>query len=218
MPDHPENLKTGSTPIELFVWVDPELPIAAHNLNFTGQFLSAGQLGHRQVLPFLPNPDFKDVFVSPFCLGIMRPYIVEYNLELARQDRFQLYPSRLGAIFLLPSRAEAEKYRKRHPEHVAKRTLMVARTIGPYKYSEHDSSWIDFLRRDHSLDEGMNAYADCYWQGVNADRCNLESLGKPWSQAPIREVLYEGAIEFPDRTIPQTEPTMETSSVQSTRK
>src|SRR5258708_6976038 len=107
MPDQPTNLKTGSTPVEFCVWVDPDTMIVAHNVKLIGQFHSVQRLNPRQILPFLPNPEFKDVFISPFCLGVMRPYIAEYNLELARNNRFQLYPSRLGAVFLLPSREEA---------------------------------------------------------------------------------------------------------------
>ena len=97
---------------------------------------------------FLPNPDFRG-FVSPFQNNLLRAYTAEHNLELSRERFFPAHPSRLRAVFLLPSELEALAYAASHPDHVAQRELRRVRTNGPYRYSVHDSSWVDFLRQSH---------------------------------------------------------------------
>ena len=197
-----DNLRAGTDSIEFFVWIDPKSATAAHNLKLTGKFFSVPLADPSKLLPFLPNPNYKDVFVSPFSSGLMRPYVAEYNLELARSAKFSSYPSRLNAIFLLSSREEAEKYRERNPDHVGRRILKTARTCGHYVLSEHDSNWIEFLRLDHSLDEETTTLvSEAYWRGLNVESTSLMSRGTAWTARPIREVLYHGQIEFADRSL-----------------
>ena len=201
MSTEPQNLKFDAETIELFVWVDPD----SHNMNVVGQFCSMPHTEATKLLPFLPNPEYKDVFVSPFSSGIMRPYIAESNLELARSGRFANYPSRLSAIFLLPTEAEAMKYRDRYPNHVGNRVLKSAKSKGQYLFSRHDASWIDFLRAAHSLDdETITSVANAYWQGLNAESCELQSCGKAWTSTPITEILYLGNIEFKEPSVSST--------------
>ncbi len=88
--------------------------------------------------------------------------------------------------------------------HVGNRLLRQARSVGPYAYSTHDSSWVDFLRLNHSCDdETIHQVAQAYWRGVNVEDCELKSFGKPWAQSPIIEVLYLGRIDFYDRSLPE---------------
>jgi hypothetical protein len=146
----------------------------------------------------MPNPDFRDVPISPFSLGLIRPYLAEYHLETARAARFQSYPSRLSAMYLLGSKEDAEKYRDYNMSHVGNRELMRVATIGNYLVSEHDSSWIEFLRLGHSLDdETIHQVANAYWAGASVESCELSSMGKSWTRPPLREFLFEGAVNFP---------------------
>ncbi len=206
MPSNEENLRSGDEELEFFVWVDVQSFKATHNLTITGQFFSAPQPTNGPNLPLVPNMNAG--FLSPFTVGVMRSYVAEYNLELARFYRFQRYPSRLSSIYLLPTQKEAEKYLQQHPEHVAGRILKRARSKGQYTLSEHDSSWIDFMRLPHVLEqEELAKVSDAYWRGVNTEACLLTTaLGKPWSSPSIREILYLGHIEFPDRSL-ETSPT-----------
>jgi hypothetical protein len=150
---------------------------------------------------FLPNPKFK-TFISPFQNNLVRNYMAEYNLELARQRSFTEYPCRLQAIFLLDSEEEAQKYAERHPDHVSRRQLKRVKTNGPCTYSLHDSSWVNFLRVGHSMDEKTLDYVGrAYWAGELAIDHPLESMGRPWSQKPIQEVLFIGRVDFYEREL-----------------
>ena len=94
-------------------------------------------------------------------------------------------------------------YKERHTGHVTGRVLKKVRTAGPYIYSTHDSSWVDFLRLDHSCeDETIHDVTQAYWRGGKVEGCQLKSMGKPWSKFPIVEVLYLGRIDFYDRSLP----------------
>jgi hypothetical protein len=133
----------------------------------------------------------------------MREYMAEYNLEKGREFyNFKSYPSRLNAIYLFDSEEEANKYKARHMNHVDGRILKKAKSVSPCIFSKHDSSWVDFLRLTHSVDaETISFVSKAYWSGVNVKDCQLISMGEPWSQDSIIEVLFIGRIEFYDRTL-----------------
>jgi hypothetical protein len=144
------------------------------------------------VLPFLRNPDFAGD-LSPFALNVLHQYGAEYGLELVRARDFPAYPSRLCAIFLLRSQAEAQAYGEHHPLQVRDRVLIPVRTRGEWRASVHDSCWIDLLRARRGID-GAEArrIAQGYWRGEPAHR------GGPGGVSPIHEVLLLGRIEFCD--------------------
>jgi hypothetical protein len=132
----------------------------------------------------------------------MREYMAEYNLELGRERYFADYPSRLNAIYLFASEAEAHKYKKRHMEHVVDRILSKVHSVTPCVYSVHDSSWVDFLRLTHSVDsESFDNVSKAYWSGVRVEDSKLLSMREPWSQEAILEILFLGRIEFYDRNL-----------------
>ena len=151
---------------------------------------------------FIPNPDFGGD-ITPFQHGVMREYMAEYNLEMGRTFyTFTDYPSRLNAIYLFDQEEEAHKYKARHMTHVGDRILKKARSVTPCVYSKHDSSWVDFLRLPHCTDpETISFISKAYWSGATVEGCQLESMGKPWSQPPIIEFLFLGRIEFYDRNL-----------------
>jgi len=150
---------------------------------------------------FLPNPEFK-TFISPFQNNLLRNYIAEYNLELSRQRDFGKYPCRLHAIFLLANAEEAQKYAARHSDHVGSRLLKRCTTVGPYRYSIHDSAWVNFLRRGHSMDqETLDLVCRGYWSGERAADHRLQSMGQEWMEDAILEVLFLGRIDFHDKSL-----------------
>ncbi len=201
--DIPQNLHLGESPTDFWVWVNPSSWHVRHQIAFTGCFISAGSIDRGESnLPFIPNPKFKGD-VSPFSIGVTHHYTAEYNFEINREQYFIEYPSRLNAIYLLRSEAEAMEYKERHMGHVGGRVLKKVHSVGAYAYSEHDSSWVDFLRVNHSCDDQtIHAVTQAYWRGINVSDCSLSSMGKPWTKSPIIEVLYLGCINFYDRTLP----------------
>lgn len=196
------NLFTGDTARDFWVWVNPENWLVHHQISFVGCFVSAGKIGRGiSNLPFLPNPEFTGD-VSPFSIGVTHHYTVEYNFEINREFYFPDYPSRLNAIYLFKSEAEAIEYRNRNMGHVGNRLLKRACSVGQYVYSTHDSSWVDFLRLNYGCDDKIiHHVTQAYWCGANVEDCELTSFGKPWTQSSISEVLYLGRIDFYDRSL-----------------
>jgi hypothetical protein len=98
------------------------------------------------------------------------------------------------------------KYKDAHPEHVRFRILKMGVTEGPCVCSSHDSAWIDFLRLGHSLDaDTFSACARAYWRGVQADTCELVSMGKPWQAISVPEILFYGQLRFCDRDLSRSD-------------
>jgi hypothetical protein len=190
--------------VDFWVWVNPENWLVRHQISIVGGFFSGGLMpsDKKSNLMFTPNPDFEGD-ITPFQHGIMREYMAEYNLEKGREfHNFKSYPSRLNAIYLFDSEEEANKYKVRHTNHVDGRILKKAKSVNPCVYSKHDSSWVDFLRLTHSVDaETVSFVSRAYWTGVNVKDCQLFSMGEPWPQDPIIEVLFIGRIEFYDRRL-----------------
>lgn len=195
------NLTVSEKERDFFVYVNPKDWLIRHNLGLIGSFFSTPADDSNEVLMFLPNPRFK-AFISPFQNHLLRNYSAEYNLEISRQKKFKDYPCRLQAIFLLENPDHARAYAALHPEHVKDRLLKKCKTTGKYSYSMHDSSWIDFLRLGHSMDdETLSDVGDGYWSGKLVAGNSLISMGKPWSQEPVMEVLFLGRIDFYDKSL-----------------
>ena len=193
-----KNLFASTEPVDFWVWVNPHNWLVRHQISVVGGFTSGGFLpeSRKSNLMFIPNPDFGGD-ITPFQHGVMREYMAEYNLEMGREfyKEFNAYPSRLNAIYLLDSEAEAHKYKARHMAHVGDRILKKGKSATPCIYSKHDSSWVDFLRLTHSVDpESISNVSKAYWQGVNVKDCQLSSMGQSWSQDPIIEVLFLGKV------------------------
>jgi len=198
-----QNLCVSDSPRDFWVWVNPRNWLVRHQVSLIGSFVSAGSLGRGDTnLPFIPNPNFKGD-ISPFSIGLTHHYAADYNFEVNRAHYFPHYPSRLNAIFLLRSEAEAMDYKSRHMSHVGDRVLKQVRSIGMYTYSTHDSSWVDFLRLNHSCDDQtIHDVTQAYWRGINVETVRPMTLGKVWTESPLIEVLYLGHIEFYERSLP----------------
>jgi hypothetical protein len=177
------------------VWINPNDFIANNNSKANQSFFSV-PLGNENLM-FIPNPNFKGGFVSPFQVNLLGNYLAEYKLELHRNSYFSTHPSRLNAIFLFDNEKDAAKYRERNLDHVGNRVLKVAKSVGNYIYSKHDSSWIDFLRLPGWKDnETIFNTCNAYWEGKQLFDCELEHFGKKWIEDPIWEILFYGTISF----------------------
>jgi len=188
--------------MDYWVWINPDNWLVNHQISITGGFTSGGlrNTGNSNLM-FIPNPDFKSD-ITPFQFGIMREYLAEYNLELGRETYFADYPSRLNAIYLFDSEEEAYKYKEKQKQHVSGRILKRGHSVGPSVYSKHDSSWVDFLRLTHSTDATtISNVCQAYWNGTKVEDCELASMGNPWSQDVIFEVLFIGGLMFYDRNL-----------------
>lgn len=145
----------GVEPKEFFVWVDPDDSMVQHNIGLVGG-IGQGEPNPEDSAPehlmFVHNPNHRQGFVSRFHTGVLRNYMVEYDLERFRYERYRSYPSRLHAMYLFENKVEASQYHLRHPVHVGRRVLKRGVTLGQYAYSIHDSAWIDFLRLGHMMD------------------------------------------------------------------
>ena len=200
-------MATSANVRDFYVWVNPNDFMIQHNLGLVGSFCGGpiipGIDGPEGLL-YIPNPNPKarECSVSPFHLGLIRDYQVEYNLESLRYHSFRHLPSRLQALFLLDSREDANRYRDAHPDHVMGRILKRAETRGQYTYSIHDSAWIRFLRLPHSKDETtINQCGNGYWSGAPITAGEFTSMGKPWTTSSVMEVLFYGQVAFPNKQL-----------------
>lgn len=196
------NLFSSQEPADFWVWVNPDNWLVNHQITVTGGFTSGGIIEERKSnLMFIPNPQFRGD-ITPFQHGVMREYMAEYNLELSREASFGQYPSRLNSIYLFNSEEDAHKYGTQHKWHVGDRILKKCRSVTPCVYSIHDSSWVDFLRLTHSVDaQSIDSVGQAYWTGQRVQDCKLQSMGRPWTQDAIFEVLFIGRVEFYDRNL-----------------
>ena len=86
--------------------------------------------------------------------------------------------------------------------HVGNRILKKGRSVIPCLYSKHDSSWVDFLRLIHSVDQqSIDNASKAYWSGVKVEDRELESMGEKWTQSPAIEVLFLGRVEFYNKNL-----------------
>lgn len=110
----------------LYVFVNPGSPMAVMNLDITGHYSSpvvaalaepgfpaAYTAGDADFLPFIPNPRMTTGFMSPFALGAVSGYRVEFDAELMRKQHFKDAPSRLTGIFAFESLAVCQQVSER---------------------------------------------------------------------------------------------------------
>jgi hypothetical protein len=189
------NLYKGDATKEFYVWIDTSNLVVFNNFK-VGSLFSVPVFPDIDNLSFIPNEKAKG-FISLFQTNLIWRYRTEYNFEMSRRYYFKNYPSRLEAIYLLPSHKEAIKYRDTHIDHVGDRFLKKVRTVGEYTYSVHDTSWVDFSHRLGMLDhDTIHNVCKSYWNGIYVKDCQLESRGKSWTQKPIIEILYLGRVDF----------------------
>jgi len=190
------NLFSNEKEKTFFVWLQPKDIYTNFNANMVGSFVSLSNQDDN--LMFLPNKNFNG-YISPFQGNLLRMYLAEYNLETTRKNHYADYPSRLNATFLFETEEQALKYQETHSFHVSDRILKKGRTVGPYTYSIHDLSWIDFLRSPLLIDEKIkDQITENYWTGKSVENFNL-ALMEPSLRVvgdPVFEILFIGRIDF----------------------
>jgi hypothetical protein len=195
-----------ATDRDFFVWVDPTNFSIKHHVALVGSFYGGPAIPSLvdgpEGLPFIANPNEVPQSLSPFHSNVVRDYRVEWNLESLRYREFGHLPSRLQALFLLDTKADALRYSQIHPDHVKGRILKRGRSVGACQYSMHDTAWIDFMRLPHSMDqETIQSVGRAYWRGVKVETCELTTMGKPWHGESCPEVLFYGTLQFPNKAL-----------------
>lgn len=147
-------------------------------------------------LLFAPNDAYQGA-LGPFQMGLLKPYWIEYNLELARQDRFADKPSRLSAIFVFETEQEARKAGARYGWSPTE--LRKVRPVGENllcNFTKHDMEWISTARgsQGYLLGPEWDILADGYWSGQAC--LGMVSCGRKIDSTPIWEILYDGRLEF----------------------
>lgn len=196
------NLTNSCTSKAFYLWVDPGDPLVKNNIG------GCGYAGSNAVMPesnkiedsflFIPNQKPINCSITPYQNNIIKRLLAEYRLETYRTEN---YPSRMHAIFLIESEADAIKYQQLHEDHVKNRILIKGMTTGSYIYSKHDSGWFDYLCLNPCLgEEGIEQFANCYWNGVcvNAFASLCIPFNQPWTQEPSMEILFYGTLQFSD--------------------
>lgn len=208
MPAALGSLVEGDAPLDFYVWVDPRTFLVRANVTATGRFASGKNIEPAETLPFEKNAKFGG-FVTPFLQNVTHNYGVEYNLEVRRRLEFKSLPSRMQALFLFSSTAIAWAYARSHRDHVGGRTLQRVRTVGPYRYSAHDSGWIDYMRIPHFWTaERAEEISRGYWRGDRVEDFSLTSFGQGWTAPTLPEALLLGSVEFHDRSFLTTPPSI----------
>jgi hypothetical protein len=206
------------TPEWLYVFVDPTNSMAVMNLTITGRYSSsvlaalddksfaqAYANGTADFLPFVPNPSVSTGFMSPFVVGTINSYRVEYDAELARRAFFPDAPSRLTGVYAFETfeacQAVSEKYRwpleqiKRFQVQTALRAVRVNMEIVSLACFAYSRAMME--------PRGIEALWRAYWSGsdnyamdlpsVDATRREVHSVGTIW------EWIIDGVLAHEDR-------------------
>ena len=171
-------------------------------------FAAAYVEGRADFLPFVPNPSVSTGFMSPFVVGTINGYRVEYDAELARRAYFKGAPSRLTGIYAFESmdgcRAVNARYGPSWPldtvqrfktENVlrATRVNMEIVSLARYAYGRAmlDAQSIEHLWR-------------AYWSGeddytmdlptVDAKGREVRSAGTTWEWIIDGSLLHESRV------------------------
>lgn len=177
------HLIKDNTPLELYAWLEPGATLPGWDVLTENPFGTS-----------LPEDQFTTV----------QNYFAEYHLEYYRQRLFNDFPSRLHAVLLFATRVDAENFRRKHPGRVFGKTLVCARSEGPYVVSFHDSSWLDYLRLPHSLSlSTLDEVSGHYWKGVLVEEIGLRFMDERWCEPPVIEALFQGRLH-PMQQSPQS--------------
>jgi hypothetical protein len=204
----------------VYVFVDPGNVMAAMNLQITGQyassalaamedksFASAYADGSADFLPFVPNESASTGFMSPFVVGTINSYRVEYDAELTRRAFFKNAPSRLSGIFAFESIEVCEDVSRRfgwpleqvqrfRPTTVlrAARVNMEIVSLARFAYSRatFDPAGIERLWRTYW--SGADSYA-MYLPSVDARQREDRAVGAAWEWIIDGSLVHESRID-----------------------
>jgi hypothetical protein len=192
-----------TVPEWVYVFVNPQSPMAVMNLRITGryvssaladveidpQFAAAYRDGTADFLPFVPNPSVSTSVISPFVAGVISDYRVEIDAELFRRRHFPQAPSRLTGVFALDDYATCQTVSATHnwnlgqvqrfkPQNVL-RAARVNMDIVSLARTAYLRSAVDVALVEHLW--------TAYWSG--ADHCEVDL---PSVDAMTRQICRVG--------------------------
>ena len=199
-----------AVPEWLYVLVLPSSSMAVMNLQVTGRFTSpvlAGLEdpefrrkyadGTADFLSFVPNPSMSMGFMSPFVVGTMNQYRVEYDAELCRHADFKESPSRLTGIYAFESMDDCRKanaaagwdlatVQRFKTQHVLRATRFNMEIVSlarlAYSRSMLDAATIQHLWRS-------------YWSGADTYSFDLPSVDATARETYTAGTLWEWIID-----------------------
>lgn len=206
--------------IEYFIFVNLNNPVTKHNLQLTGQILSAGYIsvlqdsnlvdqylkGEINYLPFVINEQRATNFLSFYCNSAIADYRVEYDAEMTRWLSFKNLPSRLSAVYAFATEEDCREANRLHGwnlNSVRKFTLLQDSLTKVVRVNMNIISLMRSVYRSGMfLDEDIERIWTHYWSGQG----NLEIEVPTMQPAPnthrrissgeMWEYLIEGRLQL----------------------
>jgi len=199
-----------------YIFVNRNLPITNHNLNFTKTLFSAGYMNCNADTSFLEkylngtatyNPlmycesDLKAK--SPFCINIINECRVELDAEYFRYEHYPFFPSRFSSVFAFGDYTTCEKVAEKYRwdiDTVEKFNLMGDPLTRIVKTNMEIVSLARHAYRVSSMDRKSIEYIwNAYWKGEG--NLSIELLGKNFHReicesGEIYEYLIEGILKL----------------------
>ncbi|HTW41065.1 MAG TPA: hypothetical protein VMD79_01975 [Solirubrobacteraceae bacterium] len=188
----------------VYVFVSPHNPMAVMNLQITGRYTSPalGELqdpafaasyanGTADFLPFVPNPSASIGFMSPFAVGTINGYRVEYDAELTRRAFFKNAPSRLTGIYAFDSLETCKAVNAEWGQSWPLNTVQRFKVESAWRTTRVNMEIVSLARHAYAramLDqEGIERLWRAYWSGADNYSMDLPSV-----DAKQREVVSAG--------------------------
>ena len=108
---------------------------------------------------------------------------------VSRVRDFHINPDQFAALILSRQKIMAHLLTE-------SKALTTARSKGTYVCSFHASSWLDYLRRPHSLSlSTLDEIANHYWPGALVEDAGLTFLNERWREPPVIVALFQGMLK-----------------------
>jgi hypothetical protein len=206
---------TENIPEEFYVFVNLSSFITKNNYENSKTFNSAafGELsmggdilekyikGTINYLPFTPNPDRSLHSVSPFHNSITADYRTEYNVEIARQYNYPLYPSRLSATYAFGDYNSCLEVNRKYGWDLSTVKRFILRPSPLNRVAKVNMEIISLERyasRVSMLDQNTcNFIWQHYWTGQGNMQMELPTLDmkrEVYNSGVLWEYLIEGSI------------------------
>lgn len=205
---------------EYFIFVNLTNPLTRHNLQFTGQILSAGYTsvlqdsnlveqyltGEINYLPFVINEQRATGFLSFYCTSAIADYRVEYDAEMRRLLSFTQLPSRLSAVYAFATEEdcrEAHRLYRWDLNSVRKFTLLQDPLT---KVARVNMEIISLMRSAYPTGmwsgEDIESIWTHYWSGEGNLEIEVPTMQPPpnthrrISSGEVWEYLIEGRLQL----------------------
>lgn len=161
------------------------------------EFAAAYADGSADFLPFLPNDSLSTGFMSPFAVGAINAYRVEYDAEITRRAFFKSSPSRLTGIYAFDSPAVCEDVSNRwgwpmeqvqrfKPSHVVKATRVNMEIVSLARFT-YGRAMLDR--------ETVEGLWRAYWSGADDHAFDLPSVDATGRETHAAGTTWEWIID-----------------------